>query len=171
MAERPGQPAILRGRVTDARGRTVTQLDPVAMYLLHRHDVIAADDLRTIATALDPDEMRRRRRAAIFVPICIVLCFAGFFGYFHIFNRWRGWDPVLIMFATGYFIFPLAALIIGFRKARRARWQRTCRIMLHHRHCPHCGYPLQGLPDDTPDGATVCPECGCAWILPTVAET
>ena len=37
--------------------------------------------------------------------------------------------------------------------------------MLQHRRCPHCGYDLRLLPDDCSDGATVCPECGCAWKL------
>jgi ribosomal protein S27AE len=37
--------------------------------------------------------------------------------------------------------------------------------MLEHRRCPHCGYDLRGLPDESNDGATICPECGSAWIL------
>jgi hypothetical protein len=37
--------------------------------------------------------------------------------------------------------------------------------MLKHRRCPHCGYDLRLLPIDSNDGATVCPECGCAWSL------
>jgi transcription initiation factor TFIIIB Brf1 subunit/transcription initiation factor TFIIB len=39
--------------------------------------------------------------------------------------------------------------------------------MLKHRRCPHCGYDIRGLPVDPQDGATVCPECGCAWELPS----
>ncbi|MHC4614324.1 MAG: hypothetical protein ACYTAU_12220, partial [Planctomycetota bacterium] len=38
-----------QGHITDARGRTVTQLDPVTMYVLHQHDVIEADVLRAIS--------------------------------------------------------------------------------------------------------------------------
>jgi transcription initiation factor TFIIIB Brf1 subunit/transcription initiation factor TFIIB len=37
--------------------------------------------------------------------------------------------------------------------------------MLKHLRCPHCGYDLRGLAADPEDGATVCPECGCAWRL------
>jgi hypothetical protein len=37
--------------------------------------------------------------------------------------------------------------------------------MIRFRRCPHCGYSLQGLPVDPADGATVCPECACAWRL------
>ena len=117
-----------RGHITDARGRKVTQLDPVALHLLHRHEAIPAEDLRAIAAAIDPLEVRRRPRAALWTPIWIVLWYAAFFGYFHIFNRWRGWDPVLMMFAAFYFLFPLAWLYFGFRRARRARWERIRRI-------------------------------------------
>ena len=37
--------------------------------------------------------------------------------------------------------------------------------MLKHLRCPHCGYDIRELPVDPKDGATVCPECGCAWKL------
>jgi uncharacterized Zn finger protein (UPF0148 family) len=39
--------------------------------------------------------------------------------------------------------------------------------VLEHRHCPHCGYDIHGLPPDEADGTTLCPECGCAWRLGT----
>ncbi len=42
----------------------------------------------------------------------------------------------------------------------RVRW-----IMLKHHRCPQCGYDIRLLPADAADGATVCPECGCAWRL------
>jgi hypothetical protein len=154
-----------RGHIIDARGRRVSQLDPVALHLLHRHDAIGSDDLRAIAAAIDPLEVRRRPWAALVTPIWIVLWYAAFFGYFQIFNRWRGWDPVLIGFAVLYFVYPIAWLYIGFRRARRVRWERIRRIMLEHRHCPHCGYDIRGLAVDGRDGATVCPECGCAWMV------
>jgi hypothetical protein len=37
--------------------------------------------------------------------------------------------------------------------------------MLKFRRCPHCGYDLRLLPADPADSATVCPECGCAWLI------
>lgn len=37
------------GRIKDARGRKVTQADPVALYLLRQHNVIDADTLHAIA--------------------------------------------------------------------------------------------------------------------------
>ncbi|MBL1218141.1 MAG: hypothetical protein D8M59_11680 [Planctomycetes bacterium] len=158
--------------IVDARGKRVTQLDPVAMHLLHQHDVIPADDLRAIATQVDPREVKVRPWAAVLTPFWIILAYSGFFGYFYIFKRWRGWDPVLISFATFYFIFPIAFLIFGVYRARRRRWQRIKQAMLDHRYCPHCGYDLRGCPvaDDGNDRVgshmTVCSECGCAWRVP-----
>ena len=43
-------------------------------------------------------------------------------------------------------------------------------VMLQHLRCPHCGYDLRLLPTDPKDGASVCPECGCAWRLEPDAE-
>ena len=165
MAASQGQSSIHRGRITDARGKTVTQLDPVAMHLLHHHGAIAADELRVIATALDPGEVRKRRWKAVGAVLAIILAYTGFFGYFEIFNRWRGWDPVLIGFAVLYFVWPPTFFFIGFLRARRIRLRRIRCVMLCHRHCPHCGYDIHGLNADETDGATVCPECGCAWRL------
>ena len=160
-AEAPRQ-SVSKGSVIDACGRRVTQLDPIAMHLLHRHDRIPAEELRTIATAIDPRELKKRPRVALLTPVWIVLWYAAFFGYFLVFNRWRGWDPVLFMFTTPYFVFPIAMLWFGARKARRARWERIGRIMIEHRYCPHCGYDMRGCPADA-DSITVCPECGSAW--------
>jgi predicted Zn-ribbon and HTH transcriptional regulator len=49
---------------------------------------------------------------------------------------------------------------------RCARVNRIRAAMLAHRRCPHCGYDIRLLPTNPADGATVCPECGSAWILP-----
>jgi len=158
------------GHVADARGRKVTQIDPVAMHLLRRYDVIEADDLCRIATDIDSSELKKRRRFALFAPIMVMIALGGFFGYFYVFGRWRGWDPVLIMAVCLYVSWPFVALYRGFRKARRARWERICGAMLKHLRCPHCGYDIRGLPVDPEDGATVCPECGCAWRLEGMQE-
>lgn len=149
----------------DARGRKVRQLDPVALCLLGRHDTIPADALLRIANELDPKEVRTRRWAAVAAPFWVILWYAAFFGYFYFFSTWKGWDPVLIAFAILYFVFPFASVYWGFRKARRARYQRVRDVMLKHLRCPHCGYDIRGLPTDPMDGATVCPECGHAWNL------
>ena len=56
------------------------------------------------------------------------------------------------------------------RSGRRARAKLVCAIMLQHLRCPHCGYDLRLLPVDPADGATICPECGCAWHLGDKAD-
>jgi hypothetical protein len=165
MAQRTQSDVRRLTNLKDARGRRTSRLDPVALHLLGRHDTIPADALRDIAAELDPKEVKWRRWAAVAAPFWVILCYAGFFGYFRFFSRWKGWDPVLITFAAFYFVFPFASVYWGFRKARRARLARIQQIMLKHLRCPHCGYDIRGLPADPVDGATVCPECGCAWTL------
>jgi hypothetical protein len=153
--------------VNDARGRAVPQLDPVAMYLLARPDPIDPEALRKIAEELDPGEVRRRRWRAVGAVGVTAFSYIGFFGYFQIFNRWRGWDPELVGLAMLYLVLPPTAFIITYLRAKRRRRDRILRVMLRHGHCPHCGYDIRGLPVDETDGATVCPECGCAWMVPT----
>ncbi|MHC5003327.1 MAG: hypothetical protein ACYTJ0_09400 [Planctomycetota bacterium] len=60
----------------------------------------------------------------------------------------------------------VAGSVIPWLTARRERLKRVERVMLGHAVCPHCGYGLTGLPASPEDGATVCPECACAWQLP-----
>jgi hypothetical protein len=55
--------------------------------------------------------------------------------------------------------------------ARQARFKKLRGVMLLHRRCPHCGYNLFGLRPAPEDYATVCPECGCAWVLDAAADT
>ncbi len=62
---------------------------------------------------------------------------------------------------TGVWVAVLGAWIA----LRKVRHERIGRVMLRHLRCPHCGYDIRGLPVDPTDGATVCPECGCAWKL------
>jgi hypothetical protein len=64
------------------------------------------------------------------------------------------WPVNLTVFAIGAVQF--------WRSGRRARAERVCATMLRHLRCPHCGYDIRGLPTAPEDGATVCPECGCA---------
>ena len=49
MAEGDLSPAEHAGQIIDARGRSVSQLDPVMMHLLHRPCIIPPDVLRKIA--------------------------------------------------------------------------------------------------------------------------
>jgi len=49
MAQNEAPRTQKAGRIRDARGRKVTQLDPVAIYLLRQHYIIDADALQAIA--------------------------------------------------------------------------------------------------------------------------
>ena len=152
-------------KIRDARNALVTQLDPVAMYLLGRPGPIAAGALRAMAEELDLNEVRRRRWKALGAVGVIAFSYIGFFGYFEFFDRWRGWGPVLVGLVTLYLVGPSTAFIIAYLRAKRRRRDRILRVMLRHRHCPHCGYDIHNLLADEADGTTVCPECGCAWRL------
>jgi hypothetical protein len=135
------------------------------LHLLRRHDSIPEAPLHRIANELDPEELRKRPRALLWAPFWVALWFTAWFAYFRFFSTWKGWDPVLIMFATLYFTFPFAAVYVGYRKAKRARRESIRQVMLKHLRCPHCGYDIRGLRTVPEDGATICPECGCAWRL------
>ena len=67
------------------------------------------------------------------------------------------WPANLAVFALGAVRF--------WQSAHRARAKHVCAIMLAHLRCPCCGYDIRGLPTAPEDGATICPECGCAWKL------
>ena len=51
-----------RSRVKDARGQSVTLLDPYGLQLLRRHDLIEADPLDAIVREIGPGWARRERR-------------------------------------------------------------------------------------------------------------
>ncbi|MHC4427479.1 MAG: hypothetical protein ACYS0D_02615 [Planctomycetota bacterium] len=148
-------------RILDARGRRVTQLDPVTMHILHRNDVIDADALRAIAEEIGPASSRATLRWFWIFQTLPILCLPLFFIW--VFFIKGGRDPVAIVLWSTI----LVCLVIGIwgfcTSARRKRFHRVRDAMLHHGRCPHCGYSLTGLPADREDGATVCPECGCAW--------
>ena len=59
----------------------------------------------------------------------------------------------------------LVAPWFGMTLGRPIRAPRVLPVMLKHYRCPHCGYDLRNLTADPTDRATVCPECGCAWLL------
>ncbi len=153
------------GRTKDARGRKVTQLDPVTMRVLNQYDVIPVETLRKLAEEIDPGEVWKRQRAIILSVLGILAAYVFFFLYFRFLARGSWRDPVMLTVYVGYLVLPPVVVYVQFRKARRARWERIRGAMLKHLRCPHCGYDIRGLPIDPEDGATVCPECGCAWRL------
>ncbi|MHC4980707.1 MAG: zinc ribbon domain-containing protein [Planctomycetota bacterium] len=166
----PRSPAR-RGRIKDARGQRTTQLDPISMHYLRQRDVIDAETLRTLAAEIGIG-WPRFVKVLFFVviadlTICLVVSGVDFF-------------KEVIVGGSGFGAFILERLLpltplwacpmfIWFVSAR-VRFSRVRSAMLRRSLCPHCGYKLKGLPVDETDGATVCPECGCAWQLPDSAN-
>lgn len=155
-------------RVRDARGRIVSRLDPVAMYLLNRPFPIPPDPLRSMATQLLPNVRRQRITQVLSMLGSVLFIVVGNIIYFRYYSTWKGVDSVA---ATIYVVQALVILsgpLLVFLMARSGYAGRVVQVMLEHRFCPHCGYDIHGLPAEPADGATVCPECGCAWNLSAV---
>jgi hypothetical protein len=145
----------------------VRLLDPYELNLLRRHDVIPAEALQPIADEVGFGLPKWQRRGYV---TCVIIFFACVV-FLIIWKSMRGtgvdmvervlWPLNLAVFAFGAFQF--------WRSGRQARARRIGAVMLEHRRCPKCGYDLRLLPADPADGATVCPECGCAWRIDTAA--
>ena len=156
----PRRSSSRRGRITDARGRKVTQLDPIALHLLRRHDVIDADVLRAIVGERGV-RITTQERVSLIVGITALLAVATFFTSELLVGSLADGSYAKFSSLTFFSILPL---VFWFR-IKRARFGHVAKAMLKHLRCPHCGYHLAHLPVDPEDGATVCPECGCAWKL------
>jgi hypothetical protein len=165
MAEKEPRRPGRSPRIKDARGRKVTQLDPVAMHLLRQPGVIDADVLRAIARE-DGLRITAKERAALIVGLTGALLVIGLF-VTAIFTR----DIRDAPFAkTSSLAYLCCIPFIVWYGIRRTRFGKVAGAMLKYLRCPHCGYDLRRLPVDPGDGATVCPECGCAWRLPDEAS-
>ncbi len=159
--------ATTPARVRDARGRVVRQLDPVRLHLLGQASVIPPETLRSLSDRILPDARRQRAiviGTAVATALFVVLGTAGYFLY-----AGRRWSPDRVSLAinTLQVLIILAGPVIAFRLARARYAGRIRAALLAARHCPHCGYNLRDLPPDPVDNATVCPECGCAWPIPS----
>jgi hypothetical protein len=148
--------------IKDARGRKVVPLDPVELRLLRQHEVIPSELLRAMAKQIGVGLATVNRVALVMTLLCTV-CFAvGAIDHIR-----RGLSGTIdtrgLSVNVVLFICTLGTLFLIWIGTRRVRFQRIARVMLKHLRCPHCGYGIRGLPTAPDDGATVCPECGCAW--------
>ena len=164
MAETEQSKKEIAGRIKDARGRVVSELDPVVMHLAHSPGIIPTDALREIAQDLGFGINKGVRIALIAWIVCsVTFVIALMILLTRLSNgaiTGRRFALSLVPYCgvgTAFFAF--------WQGARNNRHQRIKDIMLKHLRCPHCGYDIRGLPTDPEDGATVCPECGCAWSL------
>jgi hypothetical protein len=153
------------GRIKDARGRAVTQLDPVMMHLKRRHGAIPAEPLAQIARRVGIG-MTRGNQVALWAGVICTVCvgIALGIGIVKLTHGTMGAGRFArsLIPLSGIWL-PLYAFWMG---TRGVRFRRITGAMLQHRRCPHCGYDLRGLQPAADDGATVCPECGSAWTLP-----
>ena len=162
MTEKEASAPHRPGRFKDARGKPVTLLDPYELNVLRRYDVIPADALRPIADAVGFGLPTWQRRGYIACVLMFVACIA--FLVFWKLRRGVGMDAAeRVLWPVNLTVFAIGAIQF-WRSGRRARARLVLAIMLKHLRCPHCGYDIRGLPASSIDGATVCPECGCAWM-------
>ncbi len=153
------------GRIKDARGRIVTRYDPVRTYLLRQGSPISAETLEAMANELLPGVKKKRLVQIASVVAGVLLVVGGNLVYFRWFSSWKGLDPVNTTIYIVQAIVLVSGPVIAFRMARTEYSNLIVATMLKYRRCLHCGYDLRLLPVDAADGATVCPECGCAWRL------
>lgn len=151
--------------ITDVRGRRVSMIDPMRMQMLHQHDVIDRKTLDQMMEALEPGLSRNLRMTLITVILGVsALGLLVVLMWFLNPGRRAGLMKAL-SHNPGMWIGIIAAVVIPVFAARKKHRPRLPTLLLRHRRCPHCGYDLSGLPADTRDDATVCPECACAWRL------
>lgn len=151
------------GRASDARGHQVKLLDPYELNVLRRYDVIPAETLRPVADGVGFGLPKWQRRGFFACVLMFLACIS--FLVFWKLLRGTGVDAVeRVLWPVNLAVFAIGATQF-WRSGRRARAKLVCAIMLQHLRCPHCGYDIRALPTDPVDGATICPECGCAWKL------
>jgi hypothetical protein len=153
-------PQQARRRIKDARGRRVTQLDPIALYPLRDHRAIEARALQAIANEKKV-RITAGERLALLGGACGALLVIGLFAHALITGDIR--DATYAKTASLLWLCSIPWII--WLAIKRKRFGAVAAATLKHGHCPHCGYDLRLLPVDPADGATVCPECGCAWML------
>jgi hypothetical protein len=158
-------------RITDVRGRSVSQLDPVALHVWHRRDSIEAGVLERIVDDLEPGTAKLRRRIIVIVPGVIALVAIGIAALYYFLDAGARRDLVSTLTNPAIMVPNLVCcFLVPWITTRQARLKRVRFAMLKHRRCPHCGYDLRSLPTAVEDGTTVCPECACAWLIDEAAH-
>lgn len=151
--------------IRDARGRAVSMIDPMRMQMLHQDDVIDRATLDEMMEELEPGLSRNLRMTIITIVLGIgALAVLVFLVWFMNPGRRAGLAKTLTH-NPGMWIAIVAGVVVPMLAVRKKHQHRLPALMLKHRRCPHCGYNLSGLNPDDADGATICPECACAWRL------
>ena len=119
------------GRIKDARGRPVALIDPYALNLLRRHDVIPSGTLGPIADEVGFGLPKWQRRGYLACVLAFLACIV-FLVIWKIVRR-SGLDTLEYVFwPTNLGVFALGAVKF-WQSARRARAMHVCAIMLKHR--------------------------------------
>lgn len=149
-------------------------LDPMILFVLHRSEPIDTETLRLLVDTIEPGTARVRRHMIVIVAgfvllICVLFVLLASHLYW---TSDAAGKQDLVRMLTNPAIMVLLVLpglgcgiLLPWFATRRAQRSRVCAALLSHRRCPHCGYDLRHLPTNPSDGATVCPECGCAWVI------
>lgn len=154
--------------IIDDRNRKVELLNPFSIYFSGRDDVIERPVLKSIINS-SADSGSRKLQLLLLFSIVFFIAMA-YFAFWPEYQATRNLSHSLgqavrspvIYFALGY-----GVLVIPWQlqAERRIRRRHITKALLEQRRCAHCGYNLEGLETDADDGATVCPECACAWKL------
>lgn len=162
------------GRIKDARGREVSQIDPITMHALHRPWGLGRAAIETVLNDLEPGLVRQLtwRSYALRVLLGLAIMAAVFFVLWLLgdANFRAAMEEVYTSEFWIYLPLVICLFIVPLMMAKRRHRDRVWQVLLKHRMCPHCGYDIRELPTDPTDGATVCPECGCAWKLCDAAQ-
>ena len=162
-----GYHAIPRPTITDARGRSVTPIDPFVERVVGASSYLDQETRQKICREVGPGIDGRLRIAVIIGFVGIGLAVGIILVRF-----------VAASFAAGSIQFntlgPHFAALLGIEGGvvmlalitRSQRASRIVRSTLQHGRCPHCGQDLSGTPRQPSTGETVCAECGCAWVVP-----
>lgn len=160
--------------IRDARGRSVSMLNPMILHVLHRSEPIEPETLRSVVDTIEPGTARHRRHLIV-ISLGFVILVGALFAVLASYLHWKsdaaGRQDLVRMLRNPALMVPLTlpglacCLALPWFGIRRAQRSRVCAALLSHRRCPHCGYDLRGLPTDPSDDTTVCPECGCAWVI------
>ncbi len=155
-------------RTKDDRGRTVSMLDPYTLHLLRRHDAIPTDALAVLAADLGSGLTRITRFLFVLGIVCVVPGVIAFVVHLIAIIKAGGmvWPLPWWLLVANVWIVPFVLWVA----AGQARARSVRSVMIKHLRCPHCGYDLRMLQADPTDGATTCPECGCAWRLSEYAN-
>ena len=153
--------------VTDRRGKTVELLDPMMLQLLRRDHAIDQRTLDRMMNHLEPGLAGRSRKMFLSLALGLAVAGAAFTVLWLVGGRNFRTALTQSIVQQPWIFLPavFGTVVVPIIAARKRHGRRVPGLLLRYKRCPHCGYDLQGAAVDESDGATVCPECGCAWDL------